>query len=115
VLYRSAFLIAFFCFWERILVFIGFSFLVPWVFIIEINCLTRPLSVLSCCNVCSLELVMQSYAFTSQDYVVTDFHIVKELLMQLMHQFYKVSADSFNSRKTIATSALSSVRLTFWL
>ena len=38
---------------------------------------------------------MQSYAFTSQDYVVTDFHIVKELLMRLMHQFYKVSADSF--------------------
>ena len=39
--------------------------------------------------------------FTDQDYVVTDFQIVKELLMQLMHQFYKVSADSFHVEGTL--------------
>jgi hypothetical protein len=33
--------------------------------------------------------------FTDQDYVVTDFQVVKELLVyQLIHQFYKVSVDS---------------------
>ena len=37
---------------------------------------------------------------------VTDFQIVKELLMHLLHQFYKVSADSFILSKVVTLSAL---------
>jgi len=39
--------------------------------------------------------------FTLVDYVVTDFQIVKELLMHVMHQFYKVSVDSLFRIETL--------------
>ena len=49
--------------------------------------------------------------FTDQDYVVTDFHIVKELFVQntFMHQFYKVSVDSLWNRNVIELVELSGI------
>ena len=41
--------------------------------------------------------------FTKQDYFVTDFQIVKELLMHLLHQFYKASWDNLNSKVDFST------------
>ena len=77
------------------------------------NCLIWPVCVHAAVTSVHLNSLSNLVNFTCQDYVVTDFQIVKELLMPLVHQFYKVSTLSFLVESTKLTRLTVVVLVTF--